>query len=319
MLHVFKSTHSRIIKTSFRNLHKLGHNGYPLPPPKITAINYIRPLAFGITTSTAFFFVGAYIHEREQDTFWKKLKQLDGPNWSQLRKLVRDDQLVLYDVWQEKKKLWMERKEQLLQTIRSRLESYRSLPTELKRVILSTAQTLLSMPESEKTMTALIGINLAVFVAWRVPQLQRFLTRSFVATTTSNNISMVASCFSHRQFFHLALNMVALWSFGPWLHDVLGREQFLALYLSLGVSANVISRIVQLALHRPSTGSLGASGALYGILTGTAVLYPQAIVFVAFLPSLPIRIRYTSIYYIYIYTIHSNAMRLVVNDISFLF
>jgi rhomboid-like protein len=253
-------------------------------------MSYIRPLSFGVATSTTYFFIGAYIHEREQETFWKKLKQLDRPNWSQLRKLITDDQLVLYDLWQEKKKLWIERKQQLFQKIRGRLETYQSLPIELKRVILSVSQTLLSMSEAEKTMNVLISINLAVFAAWRIPQLQLFLLRYFT-TGSSNNISMITSCFSHRQLLHLTLNMVALWSFGPWLHDVLGREQFVALYLSLGVGANVISRVVQLALRRPSTGTLGASGALYGLVSGTAVLYPQAIVFVAFLPSLPIRIR----------------------------
>jgi rhomboid-like protein len=285
MLRVFKP---RVIKTVFRNVHKYANNNSY--PPKITAMSYIRPLSFGVATSTTYFFIGAYIHEREQETFWKKLKQLDRPNWSQLRKLITDDQLVLYDLWQEKKKLWIERKQQLFQKIRGRLETYQSLPIELKRVILSVSQTLLSMSEAEKTMNVLISINLAVFAAWRIPQLQLFLLRYFT-TGSSNNISMITSCFSHRQLLHLTLNMVALWSFGPWLHDVLGREQFVALYLSLGVGANVISRVVQLALRRPSTGTLGASGALYGLVSGTAVLYPQAIVFVAFLPSLPIRIR----------------------------
>jgi membrane associated rhomboid family serine protease len=287
MLRVFKQKHAMTIKNTFRCIHS-----YPNTTPKITAMSYIRPLTFGIATSTTCFFVGAYIHEREQETFWKKLKQLETPNWSQLLNLIKDDQLVLYDLWQEKKKLWTERKQQILQTIRGRLETYQFLPVELKRAILSVTLTLLSMSEAEKTMAGLISINVAVFMAWRVPQLQRFLTKYFA--TTSNNISMITSCFSHRQLFHLTLNMIALWSFGPWLHDVLGREQFVALYLSLGVGANVISHLAQLALRRPST-ALGASGALYGLLSGTAALYPQAIVFIAFLPSLPIRIRYSKI------------------------
>lgn len=45
---------------------------------------------------------------------------------------------------------------------------------------------------------------------------------------------MVLSCFSHVSLLHLAANMYVLWSFSTSAVSLLGREQFLAVYLSAG-------------------------------------------------------------------------------------
>jgi rhomboid-like protein len=150
------------------------------------------------------------------------------------------------------------------------------------------------MTEADKTISVLIAMNVLVFGAWRVPRLQPFMNRYFVHSPTSGRyITLLTSSFSQRQATHLALNMVGLWTIGPWIYDTLGREQFIALYLSLGVGSNTISHVAQLALypHRPIIPSLGSSGAIYGLLSGTAVMYPESAVFIAFLPTVPIKIR----------------------------
>lgn len=45
---------------------------------------------------------------------------------------------------------------------------------------------------------------------------------------------MLLSTFSHFSFFHMAANMYVLWSFSTSAVSMLGREQFLAVYLSAG-------------------------------------------------------------------------------------
>lgn len=187
---------------------------------------------------------------------------------------------------------------QILQDLQQRMEQYNALPVQLKRSLLATAETAFYMPESEKTIAALISINVAVFACWKVPALQKYMTRYFCHNPASSNRqwTLFTSCFSHRNVIHLTVSMVGLWSLGPVLHDLLGREQFVALYLSLGIGANVISHQLQLMAKyvaaKPILPSMGASGALYGLLTGTAYLYPDAVAFVALLPWIPFKITY---------------------------
>lgn len=45
---------------------------------------------------------------------------------------------------------------------------------------------------------------------------------------------MILSTFSHFSFFHMAANMYVLWSFSTSAVSMLGREQFVAVYLSAG-------------------------------------------------------------------------------------
>ncbi|KAL9559419.1 hypothetical protein MBANPS3_000434 [Mucor bainieri] len=282
--------HHLQIKRSF--IHTTSH-----PSPS----SYIGPWLFGAVSCTTIFFTAACIHEREKETLWQKLRKQAG---NTLRDIITDDTLVWSDVYKEKKKMLREYQDQVLQDLQQRLEQYHALPVQLKRSLLSTAETAFYMPESEKTMAALISVNVAVFACWRVPALQKYMTRYFChnpAPSSSNNNSrqywtLLTSCFSHRNVIHLAVNMVGLWSLGPVLHERLGREQFVALYLSLGIGANVISHQLQLLARqvaaRPILPSMGASGALYGLLTGTAYLYPDAVAFVAFLPWIPFKITY---------------------------
>ncbi|KAK4513336.1 uncharacterized protein ATC70_005330 [Mucor velutinosus] len=276
--------HHLQIKRSF--IHTINH---PQQSP-----SYIKPLLFGAVSCTTIFFTAACIHEKEKETIWQKLRKQAG---NTLRDIITDDNLVWSDVYKEKKKLIREYQNQVLQDLQQRLEQYNALPVQLKRPLLSTAETAFYMPESEKTIAALISINIAVFACWKVPALQKYMTRYFCHNPASNRQwTLFTSCFSHRNAVHLTVNMVGLWSLGPVLHDLLGREQFVALYLSLGIGANVISHQLQLmARHiaaRPILPSMGASGALYGLLTGTAYLYPDAVAFVALLPWIPFKITY---------------------------
>ncbi len=79
---------------------------------------------------------------------------------------------------------------------------------------------------------------------------------------------VITSGFAHVELTHIGLNMLALWFIGPPLERVLGRARFLALYLLslLAGSAAV------LWLAEPGTFTLGASGAIFGLIGALLVL-----------------------------------------------
>ena len=84
--------------------------------------------------------------------------------------------------------------------------------------------------ERDKTIYSLIGLNLLVSAIWRVPSAHLFMRRYFLHSPLSPPSTMITSTFSHQSLFHLGANMLALHSFGSYLHDQMGREQFLAFY-----------------------------------------------------------------------------------------
>ena len=79
---------------------------------------------------------------------------------------------------------------------------------------------------------------------------------------------LLTSAFTHVEIWHIAFNMLALWVLGPQLEMALGRARFLALYL---VSALAGSAMVYW-LADTSTYTLGASGAVFGMLAGLLVV-----------------------------------------------
>lgn len=124
------------------------------------------------------------------------------------------------------------------------------------------------LPPAAATLTALISVNVVVFLAWRiVPPAWKFLNLNFlVIPGMPRSISMVGSLFSHQSVMHLFSNMLGIWVIGTRLHDDIGRGTFLAIFFSTGVIASYASLcgfVLRNILH---TTSLGASGALSGIL-----------------------------------------------------
>ena len=101
--------------------------------------------------------------------------------------------------------------------------------------------------------------------------------------------------FMHGGFMHLLMNMFALWMFGMELENDWGSRKFLAYYLACGIGAGLSNLFVG-PLFGPAGPTVGASGAIYGVLLAFGMLYPDRPIFVYFL--LPIRARYFVIFYI---------------------
>jgi membrane associated rhomboid family serine protease len=78
--------------------------------------------------------------------------------------------------------------------------------------------------------------------------------------------------FLHAGWFHVGANMVTLWIFGDNVEDRLGHLKFLLFYLACGVVAGLSHTYLNAASTLPT---VGASGAIAGVLGGYLLLYPR--------------------------------------------
>ncbi len=137
---------------------------------------------------------------------------------------------------------------------------------------------------------------------------------------------LITHFFMHANFTHLFFNMFALWMFGKVLENVWGGKRFLIYYmitaigaaaLHLAVSqyqihniANQFPEILELAkdgMYNPAnslslkltqlvtTPTVGASGAVFGILLAFGMLFPNTLLYIYF--AVPIKAKYFVIFY----------------------
>ena len=145
----------------------------------------------------------------------------------------------------------------------------------------------------------LIGLNVAVFLLGLVLfQSERALNQLYfdyamIPLRISNGegyTGLLTSIFLHGGFMHLAGNMLFLWIFGDNLEDEMGHVPFLIFYLVCGIGAS----LMQLASAPLSpVPTVGASGAIAGVMGGYLLLFPKAkvdifIFFIVFFRILPL-------------------------------
>ncbi len=86
-------------------------------------------------------------------------------------------------------------------------------------------------------------------------------------------ITLFSSMFLHGGFFHLGFNMLYLWIFGNNIEDVLGPLRFILFYLAAGLFAHALNIAADPGSIIPT---IGASGAIAGVMGAYLVLFPQA-------------------------------------------
>jgi membrane associated rhomboid family serine protease len=87
---------------------------------------------------------------------------------------------------------------------------------------------------------------------------------------------LITYMFLHAGFTHWLFNMLALWMFGSPLEQEWGTRQFLKYYFLCGIAAGCCDVGLHAALGTWATSTIGASGAIYGLLVAFGVLYPEA-------------------------------------------
>ncbi len=100
---------------------------------------------------------------------------------------------------------------------------------------------------------------------------------------------LVSYMFLHGSLSHLFFNMFALWMFGRTLEYELGSKRFLTYYLVCGVGAGLLQLAVGLVY--PFGLTVGASGAVYGILLAFGVMHPNNIIMLL-IPPIPMKAKY---------------------------
>jgi len=144
----------------------------------------------------------------------------------------------------------------------------------------------------------LIGINVAVFLLQAITgpglfanfalwPVGHFVVPQFDGPVGFKVWQLITCGFLHASFLHLAINMYALWMFGSDVERALGPGHYLTLYFTSLLSSSVTQLIVVSMMT--STGvypTVGASGAIFGILLAFGLLFPRRTI-VLLIPPIP--------------------------------
>ena len=111
------------------------------------------------------------------------------------------------------------------------------------------------------------------------PTNQRMRIPGLQPTPGSVYLTLLVSMFMHGGLMHLFGNMLFLWIFGDNLEDRLGHVRYAVFYLLTGVLASLAHVFSTLAFSEGGSGmlvpSLGASGAISGVMGGYILLFPH--------------------------------------------
>ena len=176
------------------------------------------------------------------------------------------------------------------------------------------------------TMTKnLLVVNVLAFIATFVLErsgidLTRLLGLHFFLASEFHIYQFITYMFLHGGFTHILFNMFALWMFGSVIERVWGPKKFLFYYIVCGVGAGFIQELVQyvnysvegLAAYQYVSVSgvqmttdayinmwttIGASGAVYGILLAFGMIFPNERLFIIPFP-FPIKAKWLILGYI---------------------
>jgi len=147
----------------------------------------------------------------------------------------------------------------------------------------------------------LLIVNTAIWVlTYLSPSLREELTVLFALTPRLVIYNwtvwqLFTYMFLHGGLTHILFNMFALWMFGTPLEQQWGTRKFLKYYIYCGIAAGVCDVGLNAALHHWNTSTIGASGAIFGLLLAFGVLYPDQTVLMGFL--FPIKAKYMVMIY----------------------
>ncbi len=173
----------------------------------------------------------------------------------------------------------------------------------------------------------LLIINVLMFAAYWVfsrlgIDLNDLLGLHFFLSSDFHIYQIITYMFMHAGWTHIFFNMFALWMFGRIVESVWGPKRFLTYYLACGIGAGLIQMIAQFVsfyaiadeqipgfgfgdimtvVHNSeavlgSWTTVGASGAIYGILLAFGMLFPEERIFIFPLP-VPIKAKWFVVLY----------------------
>jgi membrane associated rhomboid family serine protease len=120
-------------------------------------------------------------------------------------------------------------------------------------------------------LASLLGWGSPLDTMLRAQQLLAWGSNAGSRTLHGEPWRLVTSMFLHGNLLHLAFNMFALWQVGQLVERIFGSKRFLALYLLAGIAGSVASVLwgtIGAIFWHASANSVGASGAVFGIIGG---------------------------------------------------
>jgi membrane associated rhomboid family serine protease len=145
----------------------------------------------------------------------------------------------------------------------------------------------------------LLIINVLVFVAQNLLPAEYLVTGRLALWPVKSDFfypyQIATHMFTHASFTHLLFNMFSLWIFGQVLENVWGPKRFLFFYLVCGVGAAALHLLIQY-LTGSGAPTVGASGAIMGLMAAFAYLFPNRELYIMFIP-VPVKAKWAVLGY----------------------
>src|SRR5262245_10955537 len=144
----------------------------------------------------------------------------------------------------------------------------------------------------------LIGINVAVFALEAITgpgllarfalwPVGHFTVAGFDGPIGFKVWQLITCGFLHASILHLAINMYALWMFGSDVEQAIGPRNYLMLYFASLLSSSATQLlVVSMTTSAGAYPTVGASGAIFGILLAFGMLFPRRTI-VLLIPPIP--------------------------------
>ena len=144
----------------------------------------------------------------------------------------------------------------------------------------------------------LIGVNVAVFAleaisgqgflaSFALWPVGHFMVPQFDGPVGFKVWQLITCGFLHASFLHLAINMYALWMFGSDVERAIGAQHYLILYFASLLSSSATQLLVVSMMTSAGVyPTVGASGAIFGILLAFGMLFPRRTI-VLLIPPIP--------------------------------
>lgn len=169
----------------------------------------------------------------------------------------------------------------------------------------------------------LLMINVLFFLATIAAEtvlridLADYLGLHYIGASDFHPYQLVTYMFMHGSFAHLFFNMFALWMFGNTLENIWGSNRFLLFYFVCGIGAGLVQELVQYIQYATTLQAytsvnmggriipmvdylnllktVGASGAVYGILLAFGMMFPNSTLYIYF--AIPIKAKWFVLIY----------------------
>jgi len=145
-----------------------------------------------------------------------------------------------------------------------------------------------------------------------------YLGLHYIGASDFQPFQLVTYMFMHGNFAHLFFNIFALWMFGNTLENIWGPNRFLLFYFICGIGAGLIQELVQyiqyvttlqgyenvriaanhiipMSEYLNMLTTVGASGAVYGILLAFGMMFPNSTLYIYF--AIPIKAKWFVLIY----------------------